>query len=110
MRDYQIVSPSLEGVLRHDSLLYDGIKRPVELLRVLDGPLSKGKTGEKGSRRSVEEDQKVLGEYFQDLYGTFMKRLSYFIVDSEIASDETVKLQAMLQEMIKVKGLMNGKT
>lgn len=109
MRDYQIASPSLEGVLNHDTLLYDGITRPVELLRVLDGPASKGR-GKSSDKMAYdhdsETDRKVLEGYFQDLYNIFMKKLSYFIVESDVASDETVKLQAMLQEMIKVKGLM----
>ena len=113
MRDYQIISPSLEGVLNHDSLLYDGIERPIELLRILDGPRSKGQ--ESIGRKCKEEgndngkDVKVLESYFHDLYGIFMKKLAYFVVNSDIASDETVKLQAMLQEMIKVKKLMMNK-
>lgn len=37
-----------------------------------------------------------------------MKKLSYFVVESETSAGETVTLQAMLQEMIKVKGLMGN--
>lgn len=117
MRDYQIASPSLEGVLVHDSLLYDGIKRPLELLRVLDGPASKGRMSDAQAEKikrpedriRIEKEQEVLSDYFHDLYGIFMKKLSYFVVESETPADDTVKLQAMLQEMIKVKRLMAGK-
>ena len=116
MRDYQIASPSLEGVLNHDSLLYDGIRRPLEILRVLDGPSSKGKESEKkiakrlGKRTELSETEfKILQEYFYDLYGVFMKRLSHFLVDSDVSSDDSIKLQAMLQEMIKVKKWVVGK-
>lgn len=98
IRDYQIVSPSLEGVLSHDSIEYEGMRRPTSLLRALDAPSP-------GHARKPE-DQKVLEEYFHDLYGIFMKRLSYFIVESESRPDDSVKLQAMLQEMIKVKKLI----
>jgi len=110
-----MVSPSLEGVLSHASLVYEGLKRPVELLRVLDGPATKSKSfqgneenSENKEKRSghSEQDRKVLEDYFHDLYGIFMKKLSYFIVESEPTSDGTLKLQAMLQEMIKVKKLI----
>ena len=107
MRDYQITSPSLEGVLNHSSLLYEGINRPIELLRVLDGPASKGTDYSSLQKRCRnEEDQKILEVYFNDLYGIFMKKLSFFVVESASSSDETVKIQAMLQEMIKVKRLI----
>jgi len=113
MRDYQIASPSLEGVLNHDSLLYEGMKRPLALLRVLDGPASKGADNEHPvhkDRRESEKDREVLEEYFHDLYGVFMNKLSFFVVQADSASDETVKLQAMLQEMIKVKRLIARST
>ena len=116
LSDYNIVSPSLEGVLNEDSLTYEGLKRPVELLRVLDGPRAKGqpKKGETGDDARDTSDgpvldlhkQKMLEQYFHDLYGVFMKNLSHFVVQSEVESSYTVKLQAMLQEMIKVKSLM----
>ena len=114
MRDYQLVSPSLDGILSHDSLTYEGIRRPVELLRVLDGPASPNWTAakNKSSDRSrvvpyrSPEDQKILNEYFSDLYGVFMKKLSCFAVESSSSSSETLQLQAMLQELIKIKGLL----
>ena len=104
-RNYQIVSPSLEGVLCHESLVYERIKRPVELLRVLDGPRSRG-PADAPSYFADGNDRRMLEEYFHDLYGVFMKRLSHFIVEPIACDGDAVKLQAMLQEMIKVKGLM----
>ena len=116
MRDYQIVSPSLEGVLNHDSLLYDGIRRPIAILRILDGPRAKGTESEARSRKRAgnstvlsEAEFKMMQEYFFDLYGVFMKRLSHFLVEADISSDDSIKLQAMLQEMIKVKKWVIGK-
>jgi len=107
MRDYQMISPSLEGVLNHDTLSYEGIARPLEILRILDGPATKGNIeGKKGNRNTKllsEKDQKVLQEYFYDLYGVFMKKLSHFLVETDTSNDDKVKLQAMLQEMIRVK-------
>ncbi|MDE2040875.1 MAG: hypothetical protein KGI59_00595 [Patescibacteria group bacterium] len=104
MHDYRILSPSLEGFLSDGALVYDGLKRPVEVLRVLDGPCSKGGAGSaKGTGPKNEDDVRVLEQYFHDLYGVFIKRLSMFFVNAGVDFEESVKLQAMLQEMIKVK-------
>lgn len=94
---YSYASPSLAGVLTHDSLLYDGITRPVEVMKILDG---KGPAVRR-TRRSHEG--KLLEQYFYDLYGVFMKKLSGFVLESRPAQAEELKLQALLQEMIKVK-------
>lgn len=113
MRDYQITSPSLEGVLNHSSLLYEGITRPLELLRALDGPSAKGINKDNPTRfdRDINVDeQQILYKYFNDLYGIFMKKLSFFVVEDFSNSDEIVKLQAMLQEMIKVKRLIGKRS
>jgi pantothenate kinase type III len=102
MRDYQIISPSLEGVLSHTSVVYEGLKRPIEIFRVLDGPSSRGK----GGTLCTSDNRKILDEYFQDLYVVFNKKLSDFAVSSVTDPVHTLKLQAMLQEMIKVKRLV----
>jgi hypothetical protein len=109
MRDYQIASPSLEGVLNHSSILYDGIKRPLELLRVLDGPAIKGQDKNdptKFDRHINQNEIRILDEYFHDLHEVFMKKLSLFVVSAHSDSDETIKMQAMLQEMIRIKRLI----
>jgi hypothetical protein len=100
MRDYMLVSPSLDGVLRHEPLVYGGINRPIEILRVFDSPAS-----EEG-KVPTEKEHEVLEQYFHDLYGVFMKKLSHLVVETDLAAIDTVKLQAMLQEMIKVKMLI----
>ena len=100
IRDYTLASPSLRGFLSHESLSYDGIRKPVEILRALDGPAA-------GPGKSPKADeQKILEQYFYDLYGVFMKRLSQFVMSPEPDDSETVRLQAMLQEMIQIKKLM----
>ncbi|TAK94070.1 hypothetical protein EPO05_06765 [Patescibacteria group bacterium] len=101
IRDYQIVSPSLDGILRHECVEYEGLRRPADIMRILDGPAGKGAYGKRDVRD--EKDRKVIEDYFHDLYAIFMKRLAHFLVESESSDEDTVKLQAMLQEMIKVK-------
>src|SRR4051812_39216695 len=99
--DYAFVSPSLEGVLSHESLLYEGIRRPAEVLRALDGPAA----ASPGKAKKPHHD-KLLEQYFYDLYGVFMKKLSSFVLESSVSASETLRLQAMLQEMIKIKKLI----
>jgi hypothetical protein len=108
MRDYQLTSPSLDGILHHDSIVYEGIKRPFELLRVMDGPASRG-LGKRGNLLEIiytDAEQKVIQDYLQDLQQLFMKKFSQFIIETELKPDEGLKLLAMLQEMIKIKKLL----
>lgn len=117
-RDYSLVSPSLDGVLSHSSIAYDGLQRPLEVLRALDGPSSKGNFPEPdGSPLSVRpqasrtpEDHKIIETYFQDLYSIFMKRLSHFALDAAPTSEDEIKLQALLQEMLKIKGILRHRS
>ena len=99
MRDYQLISPSLEGILSHQSVVYEGVKRPVEILRALDGPAK--------HLTYTENEQAILKDYFHDIHEIFLKKFSSYILDACPTPDETLKLQAMLQEIIKVKTLIS---
>ena len=101
MRDYQLISPSLEGVLNHYSIVYEGISRPNEVLRALDSPARR-------NTRIVysEHETKVLEQYFHDIQSVFMKKFSGFIMHAHVSSEDTIKLQALLQELIKIKKLI----
>lgn len=85
--------PSLDGILAHTSISYGGLKRPPAVERIFDRPSSK-------------IDKKAVEAYFHDLYGVLMKRLSEYVVSATPPSDEGVKLQAMIQELTKVKSLL----
>ena len=99
-RDYMLVSPSLDGILRHDSITYEGINRPHEVLRAFDSPSSVT------AKVPTTEEYEILNQYFQDLYSVFMKKLSYFMVETDPQSIDIAKIQALLQEMIKIKKLI----
>ncbi len=109
MRDYQLISPSLDGILHHESIVYEGINRPFELLRVMDRPVSlkKKTTGIPSEIIYTENENKIILQYFHDLNSLFMRSFSQFMVESESKPDDSVKLRAMLQELIKIKGLLN---
>ena len=101
IRDYTVTSPSLDGILSHDSIVYEGISRPHEIIRAFDRP----KNDPIPDLHNPEKRQ-ILQDYFNDLYGLFMRKLSHFITEIEVSPDTELKLQAMLQELIKVKKLL----
>lgn len=107
MREYRLTTPSIEGVFRYDSIVYEGIKRPERILRIMDGPASKGPSDGHPRHEYSDKDQKIIEQYFHDLYGVFMKKLSQFAVETDITQDDTLKLQALLQELVKIKRLMH---
>ncbi len=96
--------------------MYEGISRPIEILRILDGPQSRGRKKESAMKNgntdinSVRpfstEERKIIEQYFQDLCIVFMKKISNFMVNTREEIQEDLTLQAMLQEMIKVKKLI----
>lgn len=96
MNTYSITSPSIIGVLSDDHLYFEGLSRPAEMYALRDG--------EDASGSSVD----VLEKYFNDVYNLFLRKLSAFAVLDHAGDDESMKLQALLQELIKVKGLIEG--
>jgi hypothetical protein len=96
-REYGLVTPSLDGIICHESIEYEGLRRPPEINRIFDRP-----------KRLIEspENRKMIEQYFHDLYEVFIKKISQFIVEAEPLSKESVKLMAMLQELIKIKKLL----
>lgn len=104
VRDYALTSPSLDGILSHESPSYGGVQRPAVVNRIFDKP-----SGCRAIDPDELENRKVIENYFHDLYGIIIKRLSQFAIESEPTAEEAVKLQAMLQEFIKVKKLMAGR-
>jgi len=101
MKEYKVTSPSLDGLLAHESILYGGINRPTKILRIYDSPANTSL-----EYSGNENDKMELERYFADLYGVFMKKFSHFVVDRDIYEDDTLTLLAMLQEMVKVKKIL----
>ncbi|MCX6718910.1 MAG: hypothetical protein NTZ38_00840 [Candidatus Taylorbacteria bacterium] len=104
LRDYTITSPSLYGILSHELVEYNNLRRPENIERIFDRPSKIKLTKEESATR-----RKALEEYFHDLYGILMKKVSEFAIEAECLPDEAVKLQAILQEFVKVKGLLMEK-
>ncbi len=96
MNTYSKISPSVIGVLSDDHLYFEGLNRPSEMYTIRDGGELSGS--------SVD----VLEKYFNDVYNLFLRKLSAFAALDHASDEETMKLQALLQELIKVKGLIEG--
>lgn len=96
MNTYNIISPSINGILSDDHLYFEGVFRPSEIYTVMDG----GET----SYRNID----ILEKYFNDIYNLFLRKLSAFAGFEHITDEEETKLQALLQELMKVKGLIEG--
>jgi len=95
MKNYSIISPSLDGMLSDDSLYFEGVSRPSAIFTVRDGM---------GSMDDIE----VLEKYFNDIYNLFLRKLSNLAMLEMTSEEDTMKLQALLQELIKVKKIMVG--
>ena len=82
-RDYTITSPSLDGILYHDSVSYEGIERPTEIMRAFDKPKS-----EQIHDLDKPQNRKILTDYYNDLYGLFMRKMGQFIAEKAVSPEE----------------------
>lgn len=94
MKNYTVTSPSLDGVISNDPLFFEGIQRPTIISMIKDSPnIPKGNID-------------LLEKYFNDIYNLFLKKLSTYTMTEKPDDQEALKLQALLQEIIKVKSLL----
>lgn len=103
MRDYSIASPSISGVISDDHLYFEGLRKPQALFALRDR-LEAG-INEKAIEK---EDIAMLERYSDDLYSFFLRKLTQFAAAAPIDDEESLKLQALLQEFIKVKRLIEN--
>jgi hypothetical protein len=98
VRDYDIISPSLEGILKHDIVEYEGLQRPNQIMRVYDIDSKR-----KSPKKMSDFEYETLSNYFKDLYTVYTNKLSRFVMESYADEGDGLKLIAMMQELIKVK-------
>jgi hypothetical protein len=101
VRDYDIISPSLEGILRHDIVEYEGLHRPNQIMRVYDTDSQR-----KPIRAMSDFEFETLSNYFKDLYAIFINKMSQFAMNDMTDEGDSLKLVAMIQELIKVKSML----
>lgn len=61
-----------------------------------------------GMIRDKKPDEKsyILERYFSDVYAMFLNKLSYFVIETAVSEEETLKLKALFDEIIKIKLLL----
>ncbi len=96
MKTYNIMSPSLDGVLSDDHLYFEGVSRPGEIYAIRDQHIY------------THDSLAVLEKYFNDIYNLFLRKLSSFAMFEYSNEESTMKMQALLQELIKVKKLIEN--
>ena len=104
LKTYPLTS-TLAGVLSDDYLYFEGAARPASFSLLCDKISSE--VPEKATQREIME----LESYFNDMYNLFLRKLTQFVAVSPSVSDTTepaLKLQALLQELIKVKDLIEN--
>jgi len=102
MKTYNIVSPSLDGLLSDDHLFFEGVERPSSFFIFRDE--------DEDSKYSNFKNVETLEKYFNDIHNLFLKKLSTFVIEEPTTTDESIKLQGLLQELIKVKNLIDNAT
>jgi hypothetical protein len=96
MKIYNTISPSVEGVISNDLLYFEGVNRPSIIFTIRD-------------QGFVSDDNiDILEKYFNDIYNLFLRKLSSFAMFEQTNDEESTKLQALLQELIKVKKLIES--
>lgn len=101
MKTYNIISPSIDGILSDDYLYFEGIHRPSEIYLVRDA-------GNNSYNNVSKKNIDVLEKYFNDIYNLLLRKLSAFATFEHVTNEDETKLQALLQELVKVKGLIVG--
>ena len=91
-----MISPSLYGVISDDYLYYEGLQKPNSFFKLRDG----------GNMET--DDVVILERYWNDMYNLFLRKLTQFAGDDPVGSEDSLKLQALLQELIKVKSLIEN--
>ncbi len=113
MPNYTIKSPSIESLISDDALYFEGIKRPLIAFALREDMQTSKKSVM--HRKDAElptldsrEHIAILERYFSDIYSLFLKKIAIFSGEDSVTDDSATKLQALLQEMIKVKSLIEA--
>ncbi len=98
MKTYSLTT-TLTGVLSDDYLYFEGTARPQVVRLLFDNE-------ERPSENLSKEMRLELEGYWNDVYNLFLRKLTYCASSAELKDEEAVKLQALLQELIKVRKLI----
>ena len=80
----------------HDETVFEGLLRPASMLFLHDGTVD----------YHHENEGAILERYFSDIQNLFLKKFGLFAGSDQVTEQESYKLRSLLEEMIKVKSLM----
>ncbi len=89
-------TPTLSGIISDDFLYFEGTPRPQSFFALRDD-------GEVKKETMIE-----LGQYWNDVYNLFLRKLTLFAGTEKTSTEETLKLQALLQELITTRNLIEN--
>lgn len=89
---------SIGLVLNQTGVYFEGLRRPLQVLICKDNP--------NPSDTITSESGVVLERYFTDLYNLFLSRVTSLVSSNKITDVESDKIKSLLDEMIKVKSLI----
>lgn len=93
MENYTIKQPLINGILSDDYLHFEGVYRPTQVFMIRDAEID-------------ENSREVLEKYFNDIYNLFLRKISIFSSFEHSTDEEMIKIQALLQELVKVKKIL----
>ncbi len=93
MRTIYNTPPNIYGILSDDHMFFEGVNRPSEIYSIRDGINEK-------------DNILILEKYLNDLYNLFLRKISTYVTIQTNIVEDSIKLQALLQEIIKVKDLI----
>lgn len=93
MRIIYNTPPNIYGILSDDHLFFEGVNRPSQIYNIHD-------------EINGKDNIVILEKYINDLYNLFLRKISNYITIQSVTSEDSIKLQALLQEIIKVKDLI----
>ncbi len=78
-------------------MVFEGLTRPTSMLLFRDSAVE---------YQHNDNEVAILERYFGDIQNLFLKKFALFAGNDEVSEQESHKLRSLLEEMIKVKGLM----
>ena len=85
--------------ISHEEIVFEGLTRPRSVLLFKENVSSYG-----------GDDGAILERYFGDIQNLFLKNFALFAGNDQVSEQESHKLRSLLEEMIKVKTLLEKST
>ena len=96
----------MNTVTSHDEMVFEGLTRPASVLLFQDATVDY----KSDSSDDAGDDSAILERYFSDVQNLFLKKFALFASNDQVSEQESHKLRSLLEEMFKVKSLIEKNT